>query len=100
MITEMTPAMSEARAPQIMREKTSRPISSVPMRCSRDGALRNADQLVADGSSIGSIGASSAITTTHATMAEPASALWLVSSEEHTSDLPSLHRLSYAIYSL
>ncbi len=30
MLTDTTPASSEARAPQITRESTSRPISSVP----------------------------------------------------------------------
>ena len=32
MVTGMTPASSEARAPQISRESTSRPTSSVPSR--------------------------------------------------------------------
>ena len=32
MVTGMTPASSEARAPQIRRESTSRPTSSVPSR--------------------------------------------------------------------
>ena len=58
--TEMTPASSEARAPQIMREKMSRPSSSVPSQCAADGALRIAAKLVGDGSGIGSTGARSA----------------------------------------
>ncbi len=40
MATETTPAISEARAPQTMREKTSRPSSSVPNQNSAEGALR------------------------------------------------------------
>ena len=48
--TDTTPARSDARAPQITRESTSRPISSVPNQCSADGALRIALQLVASGS--------------------------------------------------
>ena len=40
MATETTPAMSEARAPQSMRERTSRPSSSVPNQNRAEGALR------------------------------------------------------------
>ena len=50
MATETTPAISEARAPQMTRERTSRPISSVPNQCCAEGALRIALQLVASGS--------------------------------------------------
>ena len=48
--TETAPAISEARAPQITRPSTSRPISSVPNQCSAEGALRTSVQLVAIGS--------------------------------------------------
>jgi hypothetical protein len=48
--TDTTPASSEARVPQITRDSTSRPISSVPNQCSAEGALRIAPQLVAMGS--------------------------------------------------
>ncbi len=47
--TETTPALSEARAPKITRESTSRPISSVPSQCAQLGALRTAAQSVAIG---------------------------------------------------
>lgn len=60
MATEMTPARSDARAPQIMRDRMSRPISSVPSQCAEDGGRRIAVQLVAFGSAMGSTGASSA----------------------------------------
>ncbi len=43
--------------PQIIRERMSRPISSVPSQCAADGALRIADQLVATGSGSGNTGA-------------------------------------------
>ena len=44
-----TPARIDARAPQKMRESTSRPSSSVPSRCSRDGDWRSALKSVSDG---------------------------------------------------
>ena len=50
MPTETAPASSEARAPQMTRVSTSRPISSVPNQCSAEGGLRTAVQLVAIGS--------------------------------------------------
>jgi hypothetical protein len=50
MHTETTPASSDARAPQITRASTSRPISSVPNQCCAEGALRTRLQLVATGS--------------------------------------------------
>src|SRR5579862_1016616 len=50
MHTETRPASSEARAPQMTRDSTSRPISSVPNRWAAVGALRMAPQLVASGS--------------------------------------------------
>ena len=48
--TDTTPASNDARAPNTTRDSTSRPFSSVPMRCCQDGALRMAPQLVAIGS--------------------------------------------------
>ncbi len=48
--TDTTPASSDARVPQITRESTSRPISSVPNQWAAFGALRTALQLVASGS--------------------------------------------------
>src|SRR5690349_13130569 len=56
------PASSDARAPQITRASTSRPISSVPNQCADDGALRIALQLVASGSCGESQGAKIATT--------------------------------------
>ena len=50
MVTAMTPADSDARAPQITRLSRSRPTSSVPNQCAALGALRTAAQLVASGS--------------------------------------------------
>ena len=50
MPTDTSPALSEARAPQMMRLSTSRPTSSVPSQCAHDGGLRTALQLVAMGS--------------------------------------------------
>ena len=47
--TGMTPARSEARAPQMRRDSTSRPTSSVPSRWGSDGGLRTATKLVAIG---------------------------------------------------
>ena len=50
MPTEMTPAISEARAPKMTRARISRPTSSVPNQCSADGGLRTDVQLCAIGS--------------------------------------------------
>ena len=50
MKTDTTPASIEARVPQITRDSTSRPSSSVPNQCARFGALRIAPQSVASGS--------------------------------------------------
>ena len=72
--TEMTPASSDARAPQIMRERMSRPRSSVPSQYSVEGALRIADQLVALGSGIGSSGAKTASSVKKTMMMQPARA--------------------------
>ena len=43
------PAWIEARAPQMIRDSVSRPRSSVPSRCSRDGPARSASKSVASG---------------------------------------------------
>ena len=48
--TDTTPARIEARAPQMMRDSTSRPSSSAPNQCAALGAARTALQLVASGS--------------------------------------------------
>ena len=48
--TERPPAISEARAPQRVRDSTSRPFSSVPNQCASEGGLRIRDQEVAVGS--------------------------------------------------
>ena len=40
MVTETTPAMMEARAPQSMRERRSRPSSSVPNQNRAEGIFR------------------------------------------------------------
>src|SRR5689334_366010 len=69
--TEMRPARSEARAPQMTRARTSRPISSVPNQCAAEGALRTALQLVASGSCGETHGAKSASATKNATTARP-----------------------------
>ena len=49
-VTDTTPAISEARVPQTTRDNTSRPSSSVPNQYAALGALRIAPQLVASGS--------------------------------------------------
>jgi hypothetical protein len=43
------PAWIDARAPQMIRDNVSRPSSSVPSRCSRDGLARMASKSVAPG---------------------------------------------------
>jgi hypothetical protein len=48
--TDTTPARIEARVPQTMRERTSRPSSSAPNQCAALGPARTAVQLVASGS--------------------------------------------------
>src|SRR5258706_643320 len=50
MPTDTSHARSDARVPQMTRESTSRPISSVPNQWAAVGALRTALQLVASGS--------------------------------------------------
>src|SRR5205809_689987 len=69
--TETTPASSDARAPNITRDATSRPISSVPNQCSRLGGLRIAPQLVASGSYGATSGANNASATKRAMTASP-----------------------------
>src|SRR5260221_7439821 len=69
--TDTTPARSEARAPQITRASTSRPISSVPNQCCQLGALRTALQLAASGSYGAIHGARSASSTKNTTMTSP-----------------------------
>src|SRR6266850_184318 len=73
-VTGMSPARSEARAPQISRASTSRPTSSVPRRWSADGALRTAPKSVVTGSNGASQGAVSATTTNALTTARAAAA--------------------------
>ena len=58
--TETTPASKDAREPQMTRDSTSRPISSVPNQWAELGAFRIAAQLVASGSYGATNGASSA----------------------------------------
>ena len=70
----MTPATSEARLPQITRESTSRPISSVPNQCVGVGAWRIALQLVAIGSCGAIHGAKTASTMNITTTAKPSTA--------------------------
>ena len=50
MDTEITPAESEARVPQMTRDSRSRPTSSVPNQCALPGALRTMEKLVCSGS--------------------------------------------------
>src|SRR5258706_5546265 len=57
--TDTSPARIEARAPQMMRDSTSRPSSSPPNRYAAFGARRTASQLVASGSCGASHGANS-----------------------------------------
>ncbi len=71
MATETMPASSEERAPQTMRARMSRPISSVPSQCAAEGAVRIAPQSVATGSGIGRSGARIARATKKATSAVP-----------------------------
>jgi hypothetical protein len=78
MLTEMTPAIKEACVPQITRDKTSRPISSVPNQCAALGALRMALQLVAIGSCGEMKGANRANKMKPTTTAKPNNALGLL----------------------
>ena len=75
--TETTPAISEARAPQMRRESTSRPFSSVPSGCAQEGGLRMRDQLVSIGSYGATQGARMATSTKASTTTSPNTAsLW------------------------
>ena len=58
--TDTKPMVSEMRAPQIVRESTSRPRLSVPKRWTRDGACRLLPSAMASGSNGASHGAASA----------------------------------------
>ena len=71
MHTDTSPASSDARAPQMTRASTSRPISSVPKRCAALGALRIALQLVCSGSYGATNGANSASRMKNTTTASP-----------------------------
>src|SRR6478672_7300639 len=71
MTTDTTPASSDARAPKITRDSTSRPISSVPNQCAALGALRIVAKLAATGSYGARTGAPSAITTNATTTTRP-----------------------------
>ena len=57
--------------PSTTRDRTSRPMSSVPNQCAAEGALRIALQLVSIGSNGASHGASSAAATNKATTTSP-----------------------------
>ena len=62
---------SEMRAPASVRENTSRPMRSVPKRCSHDGGCSAAAGLGVVGLGIGSHGASSASTMIGTSTARP-----------------------------
>ena len=83
--TAITPADSDARAPQITRDSRSRPTSSVPNQCAADGALRTADQLVASGSYGATQGASSASSATSTSTTAPNTAVGRASSVRSAS---------------
>src|SRR5580765_288134 len=72
--TANTPACIEARAPQTMRERTSRPRSSVPNGCAHVGALRIWAQSVLSGSRGAIHGAPNARIAKSSTTAAPARA--------------------------
>ena len=76
-MTDIQPAISEVRAPQIMRDKMSRPSSSVPNQYIADGALRTARKLALTGSKGAIHGASSATRTKKPTTSAPITALLL-----------------------
>src|SRR6185295_9125373 len=77
-VTDTTPASSDARVPQTTLERTSRPSSSAPNQLPALGAARTALQLVASGSYGASHGATSASRTKNATTARPKIALFLL----------------------
>src|SRR6185295_12477548 len=72
--TAKTPACIEARAPQTMRERTSRPRSSVPNGCAHVGGLRIWAQSVRSGSLGATHGAPNARIAKSSTTAAPARA--------------------------
>jgi hypothetical protein len=74
MLTDTSPASSDARAPQMTRDATSRPISSVPKMYIALGALRTALQLACSGSCGAIHGANSASRMKNTTTANPTSA--------------------------
>ncbi|MNV72416.1 hypothetical protein D3C71_1655020 [compost metagenome] len=65
------PTSSDTRAPQIVREYTSRPSASVPKKCSDDGGFMRAIGLMSCGSTVASQGAASAIAASTSRMAPP-----------------------------
>ena len=73
-VTEITPAVRLARAPQIIRLSTSRPFSSVPIQFNQDGALRIIVQLVLIGSNGAIHGANTATTMKNTTTTSPITA--------------------------
>src|SRR6476620_4955388 len=83
MVMETAPASSEARAPKITREKRSRPDSSVPNQCARDGGLRMAVQLCWAGSYGAIRGAKIAISTNRTMTTRPRIALLRFNRRRH-----------------
>ena len=77
MTTDIHPAISEVLAPQIMRDKMSRPSSSVPNQYIAEGALRTARKFAFTGSNGAIHGASSATSTKKPTITAPITALLL-----------------------
>ena len=71
---DTTPACIEMRAPQMTRDRLSRPRSSVPKGCAQLGGFRIVLQLVAFGSAGASHGAASATTTNASTTTVPTTA--------------------------
>jgi len=80
MVTDTRPARIDARAPQMTRERTSRPSSSAPKRCAALGPSRTALQLVSSGSCGATHGAASATRMKNATTPRPATAPFRLSS--------------------
>ncbi|MCY1537599.1 hypothetical protein D9M68_731010 [compost metagenome] len=65
------PTTSEMRAPQTVREYTSRPRASVPKKCSEEGGFMRAIGLMSCGSTVASQGAARAIVARASRMAPP-----------------------------
>src|SRR5471030_2368721 len=76
--TETQPAISEVRAPQNRRDKISRPSSSVPSQCRREGALRTAIKSALIGSKGKIHGASNASSAKNSTNTAPITAVLLL----------------------